>query len=160
MMARIEVALTFQATAISTINRRIDEGDANIEQRFTCFEKKMADALAAMGSALQQLANSQQKAEANLQATISQAAAAAQVAAAAQGANPCEQQWPQQRSCGDCRCRCGHRSADDRQDADSTRHGARPMIRLCPDVRDCWQWWPQWPPAAHDATMDVRAGDH
>ncbi len=52
MMTHIEVALTQQASVIASLNRRIDEGDQNIEQRFTASEERMADALAAMGNAL------------------------------------------------------------------------------------------------------------
>ena len=55
-MTRIEAVLTVQATAIGAINQRIDEDDSIIESRFATSEKKMADAPAAMGSALQQLA--------------------------------------------------------------------------------------------------------
>jgi hypothetical protein len=70
MMTRMEAALTVQAAAIGAINQCIDEGDSNTESRLAASEKKMADALAAMGSALQKLAATQQQAEASLQATI------------------------------------------------------------------------------------------
>ncbi len=86
LMTRIEAALTQQASIIASMNRRIDGGDQNIEQRFAASENRMAGALAAMGNALQQLASTQQQIEANLQAAVPQATTAQATATAASAA--------------------------------------------------------------------------
>ena len=56
IMNRVEVALTRQSQVAEALDRRITQGDTNIEQRFSESEKKVGDALAAMGAAIQQLA--------------------------------------------------------------------------------------------------------
>ena len=46
MTQRIEAAMMHQAAAVAALHERIDQGDVNIEQRFSESEKRMADALA------------------------------------------------------------------------------------------------------------------